>query len=161
MGADAPRRTVSSNTAAKLLLILATLCILGTRPGFVFCRVISRLRSGAIWYQLIWVSYEYEGQGFDSLESNPWPSDPRPDAKHRRAALRSPGVAGSGQGRKMFCVHLAGVDGAASGRRGSSMLQGTSSTFPMFLRSWIRRCASAACANENVESMCGLIPPFW
>ena len=63
MGADAPRRTVSSNTAAKLLLILATLCIPRTRPGFVSRRVISRLRSGAIWYQLIWVCYESERRG--------------------------------------------------------------------------------------------------
>jgi hypothetical protein len=50
--------TVSSNTAAELLLILATLCVLGMRPGFVFRRVLDRLRRRAIWYHFILASYE-------------------------------------------------------------------------------------------------------
>jgi hypothetical protein len=33
--------TVSSTTAAKVLLILATLCILGMRPSFIFCSVLN------------------------------------------------------------------------------------------------------------------------
>jgi uncharacterized protein YbdZ (MbtH family) len=48
------------------MLILATLCSLGTRPGFVFCKVLSRLRSRAMWYQFTLASYESEGQRFKS-----------------------------------------------------------------------------------------------